>query len=658
MFIRMLLIISFILTLYHPVCGWELIFRQTYGAGYFSYADWYFNTHNPDALLYSRLGDLEQFRGGDGAFHLYLYYPELNTGNEWKQTSNPVATRSMGVTGYQPINVSLTGHDWGGLEFNNVDCLLDGSINVDNWWFAIGSFADFRGGIPADDNDEYVHQVELYVKRDISSNIKFGPIFQSGMVLQAGMENRVWGVATVPGEFYEVELFNGEELKFIISSVVEEDLTWEVVLPAQDYGTGYRLVVTAKNIIAINNLAFGEVWICSGQSNMEYNMGAVLDSENEIASSVGYDDVRFAKVNYMTASEEMTDIWGGLSIPWSQPSSINQLAGFSAVCFLFGRTLYDTLPETLGEPVPIGLIESAWGGTNVESWCDEAALASCGVPPSPDLGAGNQNENSQLWHAMIAPLTKLTVKGGIWYQGENNVWYNTDLYACTFSKMIDSWREAWSTNTYNQMPRNFPFGLVQLGTNREQVSDNNPNSNWPLIRWHQTGDAGSVPNDMLPYTFMATAVDTHDPQSPWGVIHPRDKLTVATRLAWACLNQAYSVPAYPSKGPQPTIHQVGELTYEVVYDQTVEVMSLEGWQVCTAPDYHLCSAYQGWQDISALSFTSDTVTLDLSQVCQQGCSALAYLWRETPCLTPLQCPVYAVDQFRLPATPWIFPLHH
>ena len=553
-----------------------------------------------------------------------------------------------GVTGYQAINISLTGNDWGGLRFNNKVCLLDGSADV-SWWYAIGSFADFSGGIPAGDL-EIVHEVELYVQPDISNFMKFGPIFQSGMVLQAGRNNLVWGVATVVGEFYTVELFEGDELKFVTSSAVKEDSTWQFLLPTQDYGTGFRLIVTAKNVIAINDLAFGEVWVCSGQSNMEFNMGGVLDSENEISNSAAYDDVRFAKVNHMTASEEMSDLWGGLSIPWSKPSNSNLLSGFSGLCFLFGRNLFDNLK------VPIGLVESAWGGTVVESWCSEEALASCGVPPSPDLGNGNQNENSQLWHAMIAPLTRLAVKGAIWYQGESNVWYNTDLYSCAFSQMIDSWREKWSTNTDNEMPRNFPFGLVQLGTNAEQVSDNSPNGNWPLIRWHQTGDEGSVPNAMLPNTFMATAVDTHDPQSPWGVIHPRDKLTVAVRMAWACLNQVYSMPDLPSKGPQPTLIKQAESTYEIMFDQAIEVVSPEGWQVCTAADYHLCSTYTGWQDVSSGSYSARSVTLDLTQACQGGCSALAYLWRETPCLNPLQCPIYGADVFRLPATPWIFPL--
>ena len=103
--------------------------------------------------------------------------------------------------------------------------------------------------------------------------------------------------------------------------------------------------------------------------------------------------------------------------------------------------------------------------------------------------------------------------------------------------MVEDWRAVWSSRTTTNAT--FPFGFVQLGSFNEQVSENNPNSDWSLVRWHQTGDCGRVPNMMLTNTFMAAAMDTHDPGSPRGVIHPRDKLTVAQRLAqrlaWAGL---------------------------------------------------------------------------------------------------------------------------
>ena len=469
------------------------------------------------------------------------------------------------------------------------------------------------------------------------------------MVLQAGKDNRVFGVSTLPEETFTVELFHGAESVFVTTSVTEEDLSWQVSLPSQDPGTGFRLVITAQNIISIEDLAFGEVWVCSGQSNMDFGMSGILDSEAEVANSAGYGDVRFVKLNPMTASEDMSDIWGGLSLPWSKPEDKTRLNSFSAVCFLYGRHLYDELQ------VPIGLIQSAWGGTPVEPWCPEEALASCGVHDT-DFGENVQNENAELWHAMVAPLTRLTIRGAVWYQGESNTNYNTDQYLCTFSQMIQAWRATWAEKTQGETPDNFPFGIVQLGTNVEQVSDSNPDSKWSLIRWHQTGDQGSVPNPELPNTFMATAVDTHDPESPYGAIHPRDKLTVASRLAWASLKEVYSVQAFPSQGPQPSLSQVDHSTYLITYDQPVVLNTVSGWQVCAAADPQLCNTYQGWQDVSVTITADNSFTLNTSLACADGCSAIAYLWRQTPCTYALQCPVYSATPFRLPVTPWIFRL--
>merc|ERR1712203_1204631 len=110
---------------------------------------------------------------------------------------------------------------------------------------------------------------------------------------------------------------------------------------------------------------------------------------------------------------------------------------------------------------------------------------------------------------------------------------------------------------------NFPFGFVQLGTNAEQKTDNSPDSSWPLIRWHQTADHGVAPNMRMNHTFMSAAMDTHDPESPYGVIHPRDKLTVAKRLAWSGLALEYGRADLPSRGPQPTLirYQILDLAF-------------------------------------------------------------------------------------------------
>jgi len=324
---------------------------------------------------------------------------------------------------------------------------------------------------------------------------------------------------------------------------------------------------------------------------------------------------------------------------------------------LYGRILYDHLK------VPIGLIESSWGGTSVETWMPNEAIEECGLNKLPDYGQGIQNEESQCWHAMMAPLTKLTIRGAIWYQGETNVWNeNRDLYGCAFPTMIDTWRKIWATRTGGATSNNFPFGFVQLGTNAEQKTDNSPDSSWPLIRWHQTADHGVAPNMKMNHTFMSAAMDTHDPQSPFGVIHPRDKLTVAKRLAWAGLALEYGIADLPSQGPQPTLvsgdgTMWGAWVFRVDYNQPITVNSLEGWQVCLAASVELCDHLVGWKEFSATSSDSHSVYLDLTSECSTStCSGLAYLWRETPCLTALSCPIYANSTGNLPATPWIWHL--
>ena len=633
--------------------GWTLLVKQSYGAGFFTYSDWYRNAHNPQAELFSRLGDLESFRGRDGRFHLLLWWPEVGRGNEWRQASNPVTRAGPGVAGYSPANISYSGEDWGGLERNNQQALLDGSLDQEGkkWWFAVGSFGAFgsgeESGIPGPDG-LVVHQVELYVWEE--QRFQLGPVFQSGMVLQAGQGHLVWGYhASSTSTILSLQR-DGEEV-VEVEVQVEADGSWRAEVPGQAPGTGYSLRVTSgQQELHLEELSFGEVWVCSGQSNMEFAMSGVLEAEQEIAASARYTQVRFAKVALVTAGEEMGDLWGGLAIPWSSPGDQEALAQFSAVCFLYGRMLYDQLE------VPIGLVEAAWGGTSIETWMSEQARAACGLNKLPDYGAGIQNEESQCWHAMLAPLTRITIRGALWYQGETNVYNeNRDLYACAISSMLEDWRAVWSSRSTTNAT--FPFGFVQLGSFNEQVSDNNPNSDWSLVRWHQTGDHGSVPNTLLPNTFMAAAMDTHDPSSPWGVIHPRDKLTVAQRLAWAGLATAYGYTELPTRGPQPKLSQEGTWVYRVVYDQEIQVNSFAGWQVCLAPTVELCDHLVGWKEVVATSSTSQSILLDLSSTCSSSpCSALAYLWRETPCLTPLSCPVYATAPGALPATPWIFHL--
>ena len=167
-----------------------------------------------------------------------------------------------------------------------------------------------------------------------------------------------------------------------------------------------------------------------------------------------------------------------------------------------------------------------------------------------DDGIDNgQNHNNYLWNAMIHPFLKMSIKGAIWYQGEQNAGYpggyeghNRDLYSCTFPTMIESWRQEWSSATRGDTDRKFPFGFVQLAPFTNQRNS----LAWPQLRWHQTADLGYVPNDIMEHVFMATAVDDDID------LHPKNKRLPAERLAWAATNLAYGITERPLAGPLPT----------------------------------------------------------------------------------------------------------
>ena len=190
--------------------------------------------------------------------------------------------------------------------------------------------------------------------------------------------------------------------------------------------------------------------------------------------------------------------------------------------------------------VPIGLIDSTYGGTELEKWSPPDALRKCGLIES-DAGV--------LWNSMIHPLLQMTIKGVIWYQGENNAGYpgeyrgrNRDHYGCMFTRFIETWRKESFMKTGKGNNEEFPFGFVQLAAwHIEKL-----NLAWPELRWQQTTRHGYVPNKHQPNVFMATAIDSdHN-------LHPESKRPTATRLYWGALNIAYGQGDKPLQSPSVT----------------------------------------------------------------------------------------------------------
>jgi sialate O-acetylesterase len=436
---------------------------------------------------------------------------------------------------------------------------------------------------------------------------------------------------------------------------------WSVTLDAETEEGPFQILVSqpAANgtlvSIVLNNVLFGDVWICSGQSNMQM---AVIDNFNaaeEIAQAGNYPKIRLFTAALRSSStpvEEIPQILQSWSV--ASPSSVGgpSYNYASAVCWYYGRMIHVALNGR-----PIGLIATSWGGTPIEVWMPPQALKDCGlvtkgtVPLESYGQPGFQPislENSELYNGMIYPFTRMVITGAIWYQGESNAYVNREKYRCTFSKMIESWRQVWNTRTGGITAANFPFGFVQLSTNE-------PSGAWiggyPWIRWHQTFDVGYVPNPVVPNVFMAAAMDLRD---DGGTVHPRTKVDVGYRLSRAGLAVAYGQQVeYLGPLVSDVVVSSGSITIDVTYTAVtaIELRNPFGFEVCCQGTQ--CENEYLWEMAPATLKNALAITLVVPGPCvSQPIYGLRYLWRETPCQFK-QAAVYSATDSNLPSPPYI-----
>ncbi len=364
------------------------------------------------------------------------------------------------------------------------------------------------------------------------------------MVLQRGLPAHVWGMATAHEAVSAT--FRGETK----STTADDDGRWSIFLSPGEAGGPFQLSVKATNTIVLNDILVGDVWVASGQSNMEFAMNSLANPQPEIAAAQ-YPRIRIFRVDHKPADYPLDDV-GSKGWAACTPESV---ADSSAVAYFFARNIQ----QKLG--VPIGLIETSWGGTPAESWTSLQGLASDaslmpvfaarsktlatesttvlqqqreereyqraaaeakanGTPPPewhwhPDFAAWSP---AALYNGMIAPLTPFAIRGVIWYQGEANSGPDrAPLYARLFQAMIRDWRNHWGEG-------DFPFLFVQIAN-----WDTPPEALWPDVRNAQR-QALALKN-----TGMAVTIDIGDAVD----IHPKNKQDVGLRLSLAARAIAY-----------------------------------------------------------------------------------------------------------------------
>ena len=390
------------------------------------------------------------------------------------------------------------------------------------------------------------------------ADIRLPSIIGDNMVLQGGDVVAIWGWADA-----------GEEISVRASwrnagwtTQADAAGRWTSRMTPPDVGGPYEITLKGKNTVAIRNILVGEVWVCSGQSNMQMSVRSSANADQEIAAA-GYPKIRLFSVERKVAETPRDDCQG----KWVECSP-ETVGDFSAVAYFFGRELHKQLNA------PVGLIHTSWGGTPAEAWTspsmlernpvfepiakrykeavaaypkameefkqkleqwkkdvEKAKADGTQVPrrPGEPFGPGNPNSPCGLYNAMIAPLTPYTICGAIWYQGESNAG-RAYQYRDLFPAMIKSWWEAWRQGES-------PFLFVQLA-NFQPVKEEPGDSAWAELREAQLMALA------LPSTGMAVAIDIGDGAD----IHPKNKQDVGKRLAVWALAKTYGVKT-PYSGP-------------------------------------------------------------------------------------------------------------
>ena len=353
----------------------------------------------------------------------------------------------------------------------------------------------------------------------VAAEVSLPAIIGDNMVLQQQSQATLWGWAR-PGEGVRVEAGWGVTAETVAGAGGQ----WRMRVPTPPAGGPFSLRITGDdNTIALGNIMIGEVWICSGQSNMEMTIGStavwykgVQDAEGEIAAAE-HPGIRFFTVANELAAAPRDDCRGAWAACTPQTA-----AAFSAIGYFFGREIHESLGVT------IGLISTNWGGTRAEAWMSEAALGAFSeVTPSPEGTAMHSNMPSVLFNGMIAPLTPYAIRGAIWYQGESNR-STAARYRSLFPALIEDWRRAWGQGE-------FPFYFVQIAPYR------------------YTGDVGktaALREAQLmalatPNTGMTVTMDIGDPND----IHPTRKKEVGRRLSLLARAGTYGETDLVHSGP-------------------------------------------------------------------------------------------------------------
>ncbi|WP_428232414.1 sialate O-acetylesterase [Flavobacterium sp.] len=386
----------------------------------------------------------------------------------------------------------------------------------------------------------------LLASIQINAKIKLPALFSDNMMLQQKSNAPMWGWAEKNGNVTIKTSWNSK----IYKAKADNQGKWKVALQTPIAGGPFTIEVTeGTEKVILKNVLIGEVWLCSGQSNMEMPLkgfqGQPVKNGNEIIVRSTNKNIRLITIPRATVLEPLDNFEG----KW-ETTSPKSTANFSATAWYFGSLLQEVLD------VPVGLIHVSYGGSSMEAWMNQEMLidfASAKIPTKKeDLAKDPNRVATTLFNGMLSPVIGYGIKGCIWYQGESN-YERADEYAALMKKMVSSWRTLWKQG-------DFPFYYAQIAPFNYasfHPKDYLEKYNSAYLREAQLKAAKEIPNSA-----MAVLMDVGEENN----IHPMDKEKGGNRLAFQALARTYGIEGFEFESPKYKSMEIKDGSVTISFD--------------------------------------------------------------------------------------------
>ena len=371
----------------------------------------------------------------------------------------------------------------------------------------------------------------------VNAQTNVSSFFSDGMILQQQKSINFWGIDSA-GTKIHVESSWGETSQTTTST----NGKWKLQLTTPTAGGPHNITIKGSSTVTINDVLIGEVWVCSGQSNMQIPLRGGLDGNfiegglDAIVNSKN-DRIRFFTVKQNTSVKPLDNVKGR----WEKAAP-STAGSFSAVGYFFAQQLEKVLD------VPIGIVVTAWGASSVEAWTDSSTLNDLGLGSAEKLVKMKQQSPSVLYNAMMHPLIGYGIKGVLWYQGEANR-PNANEYEKIVNAMVTSWREQWNIG-------DFPFYYAQI------APFNYGKNNSAFLREAQLMSSQSLQN-----AEMVVTLDVGDCTQ----IHPSKKREVGKRLSYIALAKDYGISGYDFKSPTLTNYFIEDQEIILTFSNRIQL---------------------------------------------------------------------------------------